>query len=151
MRTMARLFVTDTSVDPADLPEIEYLPQVHRVGGHPRLYLADGLGCQKLAHLFVADYEIGEFELSGFVSAQASAAEAQELARAYQQFLMDDGAALEAPLPELPEAKVISFFGTWQIIFTQGRLLGGVHQAGDRLSAEQLALLLNQRFAEASP
>jgi hypothetical protein len=151
LRTMARQFAADTPAEPADLPETELLPRAHRVGGHPRLYLTDGLGFQKLADLFVADYRIGEFDLSGFVSIQADAVRAEELGKAYQQFLMDDGAVLEAPLPELPGARVISFFGTWQIIFTRGRFLAGVHQAGDRLSAEQLALLLDRQLAGAAP
>ncbi|MBU1695381.1 MAG: hypothetical protein KKC51_15665 [Verrucomicrobia bacterium] len=151
LRTMARRFVADTPAEPADLPELAWLPRAHRVGGTPRLYLTDGLGFQKLADLFVADYRIGEFDLSGFVAVQADAARAKELAKAYQKFLMDDGAVLEAPLPELPEARVISFFGTWQIIFTRGRFLGGVHQAGDRISAEQVALLLDRQLAGAAP
>jgi len=151
MRKLAAQLMADLPAETADLPEIALLPRAHRVAGHPRLYLTDGLGFSPLSDLFMADYQIGEFQLSGFVCTRADAAQAQELARAYQQFLMDNGAVLEAPLPELPDAKVISFFGTWEILFTRGPRMAGVHEAGDRLCAEQLALLLDRHMAGAAP
>ncbi|HOW97608.1 MAG TPA: hypothetical protein P5567_02210 [Kiritimatiellia bacterium] len=151
LRKAAAQVMADLPAEPADLPELARLPEAHRLAGHPRLYRTDGLGFAPLTDLFVADYQIGEFQLSGFVCARGSEAEAAKLAQAYQQFIMDDGAMLLPPIPELPDARVLDFYGTWQVLFTRGPYFAGVHQAGDRLSAEQLALLLDRQLSEAAP
>lgn len=151
LRRTATQLMADLPAEPVDLPEAALLPEAHRLPGHPRLYRADGLGFALLTDLVVADYQIGEFSLSGFVCARGSEADAAKLAQAYQQYIMDDGAMLQTPIPELPDARVLDFYGTWQVLFTRGRYFAGVHQAGDRLSAEQLALLLDRQLSEPAP
>ncbi|MBP7831235.1 MAG: hypothetical protein KA248_15105 [Kiritimatiellae bacterium] len=150
LRAAAARLVADLPAEPADLPELALLPEAHRLAGHPRLYLADGLGFPGLDNLFVADYQVGEFQASVFVCARASETDARELARAYEKAVLEDGAVPEPAIPELPEARLISVYGTWQVLLPRGRYFAGVYQAGDRLTAEQLALLLDRQLEEAA-
>ncbi|MFZ0133152.1 MAG: hypothetical protein WAK95_11455, partial [Desulfobacterales bacterium] len=109
---------------------------------------ADAFGFEKFDRVFVAEYRLDEATLSAFISARESAAAAAELAAAYRAFLLAfGGRAIEDG--GLREAVVVEIMNEYEIIFTRGVYVAGVHAAADKNSAVTLARALDTRIGEA--
>ena len=49
----------------------------------------------------------------------------------------------------LSGVRMVELFGTYELVFSHGRVLAGVHGAEKREAAEQLARILKQRLSGA--
>ncbi len=99
---------------------------------------ADVFGFQALDNVFLARYRFDGAELTAFISRRASADEAKELAAAYAAFLERFGGRPEEFAFSAPDAHLIEIFGAYELVFTHGRMLAGVHEAEDRVQAALL-------------
>jgi hypothetical protein len=108
------------------------------------LLAADVFGFDRLNQVYVASYQTAAGPLTAFLSERASAEEAGELAASYRQFLLANGGVERPTTVNIPGARVIQVFDSYEVIFSKGRTLAGVHDAATEDAAQQLAAQLYQ-------
>ena len=127
--------------------ELALFPAEHLKRETISLLAADAFGFDRFRSVFTAQYRLGDTELTAFLSQQARPAEAAELAAAYHQFLLKNGGKEVKPGPGLAGVRMAELFGTYELVFSQGPVLVGVHGAEKREAAEELARILKQRLS----
>jgi hypothetical protein len=128
------------------IAELALFPAEHLKRETISLLAADAFGFDRFRSVFIAQYRLGDTELTAFLSQQARPAEAAELAAAYHQFLLKNGGKEVKPGPGLAGVRMVELFGTYELVFSQGPVLAGVHGAEKREAAEELARILKQRL-----
>ena len=129
------------------MAELALFPAEHLKRETISLLAADAFGFDRFRSVFTAQYTMGDTELTAFLSQQARPAEAAELAAAYHQFLLNNGGKEVKPGPGLSGVRMVELFGTYELVFSQGSTLAGVHGAEKREAAEKLARVLKQRLS----
>lgn len=148
MHSLAAAFNRTTPVETGAITETALFPQAGLNPDSITLIPADAFGFEKFDRVFVAEYRLDEATLSAFISARESAAAAAELAAAYRAFLLAfGGRAIEDG--GLREAVIVEIMNEYEIIFTRGAYVAGVHAAADKNSAVTLARALDTRIGEA--
>jgi hypothetical protein len=132
------------------LKERELFPETGRESGSITLISKDGFGFDRLDNLFTARYRFGDVEITAFLTRRKDSQEAEELADAYNAFLLAfDGKTLSTGGYGL-DARRIDIMDTFVLIFTHGPYLAGIHEAEDRDLAERLAADLKTRLKEST-
>ncbi len=104
-----------------------------------QLVTANAFGYEQLDRIYTAEYLVDGKRLTAFVSDRQTAEAASALAVEYRQTLVSYGAStIDAPLP-VEGSAVVQFFDVYEIIFSRGRYLAGVHEAGSLEVAGTLA------------
>lgn len=107
--------------------ERDLLPAEAQVPGTLELLSQDAFGFDQLDQVYAARYRTPAGEGVLFVAARASAGAAQELARAYEAFLESNGAAVRGE--PIEGARVFELFGRFEVIWAEGPMMAGVHDA----------------------
>ncbi|MBI4800101.1 MAG: hypothetical protein HY794_15510 [Desulfarculus sp.] len=143
----AWLALTPASAPQAGQSELDLFPPEGLERASLSLLAANVFGCDKLDQVYAGSYQLNGQEATGFISRRADAAQAQALASAYAEFLLGAGGR-EEPGQDLPQGgRLFGIMGTYELVFSQGTYLAGVHGAEDR----QTALDLGQRIFERLP
>ena len=104
-----------------------------------QLVTANAFGYEQLDRIYTAEYLVEGARLTAFVSDRQTAEAAFALAAEYRQTLVSYGAStIDTPLP-VEGAAVIQFFDAYEIIFSRGRYLAGIHEAGSLEPARTIA------------
>jgi hypothetical protein len=143
---LGRAVVAKVKASRDGMAELALFPAEHLKRESISLLAADAFGFDRFRSVFTARYMLGDTELTAFLSQQARPAEAAELAGAYHQFLLKNGGKEVKPGPGLSGVRMVELFGTYELVFSEGRVLAGVHGAETREAAEQLARILKQRL-----
>jgi hypothetical protein len=140
MGLLARRFAeAHGDVATAGAPGVDLFPAEGFQADSLQLIAANAFGYEQLDRVYASEYLTGGSRLTAFVSDRQSAEAASALADAYRQTLLSYGAApVDAP-PPADGAAVIQFFDTYEIVFSRGRYLAGVHEAGSLEAAGALA------------
>jgi hypothetical protein len=115
------------------------------------LLAANVFGCDKLDQVYAGTYDLGGQEATGFLSRRADAAQAQALATAYVEFLLQAGGQEEPAQSPAPGARMVRIMDTYELVFSQGAYLAGVHGAETREAARSLGQRIYQRLTGAKP
>jgi len=126
----------------SQITELAIFPKENLVTGGIKLYLASTFGCEGLTDTFSARYMLEDNEVIAFLSKKTNSSEAQAVAQTYYKFLIDNGGEDKIPKDQSLQAKVLDFYGTTEIVFATGQFVGGIHEAENQQSAEQLAITL---------
>lgn len=130
------------------LPELALLPADGLVPGTTVLYPADGLGFDEFTDLFTASYRVGDTETTAFLAVRPSVDEAEGVAEAYADFLLENGGTEEDQPTGVPGARLFNLFGAYEAILSHGTAVAGAHQADTKEAAEQLAKKLYAKLTE---
>ncbi len=123
----------------ASAPGANLFPESDLQAESLQLVTANAFGYEQLDRIHTAEYLIDGTRLTAFVSDRQTAEAASTLAAEYRQTLVSYGAStIDTPLP-VEGAAVIQFFDAYEIIFSRGRYLAGVHEAGSLEAAGTLA------------
>jgi len=133
------------------MAELEMFPADHLAGGDIMLLQKNAFGFDRLNEIFTAAYELDGRELTGFISSRKDEGEAVDLARAYCDFLVANGGTAEPVALTATNAWLVNLFGTYELVFTHGRVLAGVHEAESREDAERLAEQLFEKIFGVAP
>ena len=111
-------------------------PQKGLMSDSITLIAKDAFGFYRLDHVYTARYQTLETQTILFVSPRASAKEAEALALAYRDFLVEFGGT-ETKLP--PESNreglfMIDILDSYEMIFSKGPYLAGVHMGEEKVS-----------------
>ncbi len=107
------------------------LPEEGRIAGSERLILKDAFGFAKLDKVILADFVVDGTTVTLFISPRATEAEAQELARAYHAFLVDEMGAEDGSkqVEQQPGMYVARSLGEVEVLTVCKKVLVGVHAA----------------------
>jgi hypothetical protein len=139
---IAGRFVESRPLDGEGLDEFSLFPREGLETASITLLSANVFGCELLDNTYLAAYGVGASKLTAFVSRRAADGEAKGLATAYVRFLLENGGTELKSHLKIPGVKVVQLFDTIEVVFSEGRLLAGVHEAEDRAAAEALAMRL---------
>ena len=148
MLSFAKNFISKTPVESNELNELALFPEKNLNKESIALLPSNGFGFDQFDSIFTAQYRVGDTELTAFLSRRKSQAEAANLVESYTSFLLKFGGTELKSNLNISGAKLVEIMDTYEIIFSRGSILAGVHGADDRKAAEELALLLNQSLAE---
>jgi len=114
------------------------------------LIAKDAFGFSLLDQVYTAKYQLLNTEVSLFVSLRTSPKEAKALAEAYRDFLIQFGGTdVAAPGPSPVEGLfAIRIMDAYELIFSRGPYLVGVHMAEDIDAAGQLAAKMDRKLVE---
>jgi hypothetical protein len=146
---LARSFVGSRPVARAAIAERDLFPKSGLVGNSISLIPADAFGVAGLDRVFTATYAAAGAEMTAFLSRRASAQEALDLSSAYVDFLKAYGGEVKASDERVPGAALVAVLDMYEVIFSQGPFLAGVHEAPDRDQALSLAAELAAKLKEA--
>ncbi|MDY0040370.1 MAG: hypothetical protein RBS57_08660, partial [Desulforhabdus sp.] len=149
MLALARDFVQQEPVAPDSLGELAMFPVDRLVEGSISLHATDVFGFSRLNNVFTAKYEIADQEVRAFVSVRESPQSAAEMASAYHRFLLDNGAVEVEPGIAVPGARLLDVFDLYELIFSHGEFMAGVHEADDIDSARELGRMLYHKLRAA--
>ena len=143
-----RNFISKTPVESTELNELALFPEKNLNRESISLIPSNGFGFEQFDSIFTAQYGVGDTELTAFLSRRKSQAEAARLVEAYTSFLTAVGGTELKSTLNIPGAKLVEIMDTFELFFSRGSILAGVHGAENRKAAEELALMLNQTLAE---
>jgi hypothetical protein len=131
--------------------ELALFPAKDLDDGTIALLASDVFSFERLNHVFTASYTVNGNPVTAFLSMRATPAEAVALAAAYLEFLTANGGSPASLSIDVPGASLVQLFDTFELVFTRGRVLAGVHEAPDQETGEQLAMRLYQGLTEVTP
>jgi hypothetical protein len=149
LEALARGFMDRRPAAGAALAERDLFPREGLDEAGIRLIPADAFGMSGLDRVFAAAYAADGGEMTAFLSRRATPQEAADLAQSYVEFLKTYGG--EASPADAPAggATVIAILDMYEVVFSQGPFLAGVHEAPDREKALSLAGRLAEKLKEA--
>ena len=150
MRSFARHFVGKTGVYDERIDELTLFPRKQLDEDSITLLISDAFGFDRLDNVFMANYTLENTELTAFLSQRDNSSEASELVAAYHWFLIENGGVDVKSDINIPGAKLVEILDTFELIFSDGRFLAGVHAAEDKGQAEKFAGTLMQKLSGAS-
>jgi hypothetical protein len=141
-------FISKTRVESGELNGMALFPEKNLNRESISLLPSDGFGFEQFDSIFTALYELEGTELTVFLSQRKSPAEAARLVESYASFLLKFGGTELKSTLNIPGAKLVEIMDTFELIFSRGSILAGVHAAENRKAAEELALRLNRSLVE---
>ena len=142
MRDRGLRFVENQPVSKGSLLELDLFPADGLIPNSHALTMRDVFSFGELDRVFTAGYMIAGHQTTAFISVRESAEKAKELATAYANFLTGLTESKAVPVEGVEGAVLIDVFGEYEVIFSRGEILAGVHAAGDPKTAADLARLL---------
>jgi len=120
-----------------------------------RLAASDAMGMAGFSDVYTAEYTLPAGPATALLALRDAPQDATADARAFAEFLTQNGYAA-APLPEgaptLPAGAVmLAADGSYELLWTRGRMLAGVHDAAGVEAALALARELDAALAKALP
>ena len=150
MQLFAQNFIRKTGLSSATIDELALFPREGLDEDGITLLISDAFGFGRFDNIFMASYILGNTELRAFLSPRKDSWEASELVAAYHDFLKANGGVDAQSGMKIPGSKLVNMFDTYELIFSHGKFLAGVHEADERDKAEKLALTLMQRLSGAA-
>lgn len=151
IETAARRFVAATQESAGQIEELTLFPPEHLVPDSLIRFAADGFGFEPFDDLFAATHLNGERETQMFVTIRKSPGDAARLAAAYRDFLIDNGGVFEELSTDIPGASLYNLFGTYELVFSTGKIVAGVHQAESAEAAEFAGAMLQRHIRKVKP
>jgi hypothetical protein len=134
-----------------NLAETELFPKDGLDAATLRLAAADAMGMAGFSNVYTADYALPEGQATAFLAVRATPDAAAADAQAFADFLAQNGYA-KTPATGAPQgATVLGVDGSFEIIFTRGRVLAGVHDAVTLPAALDLAGRLSRALEGKMP
>jgi hypothetical protein len=151
MLLVSRQFVAENPPQEARLAELDLFPSEHRVPNSSMLQPADAFGFDRFKNVFSAKYTVTGAEVMAFLVIRPTAEEATALGAAYQQFLLTNGGRNLPGPGNAPAGSLVEMLGSVELVFSRGKVVGGVHAAPSAEAAEQVAAPLYKKLSEAAP
>jgi hypothetical protein len=142
VETMHAIAVNLTAGRPAARPTgmgLEWFPPAALEPQSLAVIPADAFGLERFDRVMTVRYVLDGNAVTAFVSKRDTPQDARTLADAFQSLLLKYGGRALDPGPGLAEARMVEIMDTFDVVFTIGPFVAGVHEAQDRSTAEDLA------------
>lgn len=148
LKLLAEQFVQDTPVKGRDLPQLALFPLGNLVKGSASMISNDAFGFDPLDNVFTAEYRVGEDRSTAYISKRKTPEEARELVSGLHEFFKNYGGRNVDPDIAIQDARMIEIMDTFDLIFSIGEYLAGVHEAPTQKQAEKIAEMLAASLQE---
>lgn len=146
LQNIQRKLKTETK---QDVDEKQLLKLENIIPGSENFYVASAFGFRGFNDIYAARYKYGQQEVIAFLSKRQTPQAAEKLMAEYIEFLKSNDAQpikIDSPALSATDAKIYDFYGMWEIIFTKGSYLAGVHMASSKENAIDLATKLLEKI-----
>jgi hypothetical protein len=143
---LAERFIRENQVDVKPIAELSQFPRSNLIKDSIQLIPSNAFGYEGLNRVFTAHYILGGKKVMAFISRRGSSLEAEELASKYHAFLVRYGGKDAKSGIGIKNSKVVRIAEAYEVIFTHGSYLAGVHEATDKAQAESLAEMVHKRL-----
>jgi len=149
MITMSRDFIGRQPADNAELPELEFLPAEGLDRGSISLLARNGFGYDRFDNIITATYLVGGKKIMAFISIRETAENAEELAKGYDDTLSEfiGNERLKSQTDQIPGLVIADVFGEYEMFFTKGNIIAGIHSASDKDIGEEIAVSLFKKIS----
>lgn len=147
MDSMVKNFVKQREIAEEQIDELQYFPDTNLVPHSFSLKTANVFGFSEFYNTFTAQYKFDAETLTAFLSKQADRYAAKNLVENYYKFLIDNGAVDMGDGGGFMIGKVVNFYDSIEIVFSNGEYVAGVHEADNELTAKKLAIMLNNKLS----
>jgi hypothetical protein len=141
-------FIKNRKVEGESVSAIGLFPSENLDAETIVLFPSNAFGYDKLNMVFAADYNTQKGKIKAFLSRRKSPEEAGVLAKSYSGFLISLGGKPVKSETNPDNAEIIEIMDTFEVIFTKGPYLAGIHSADDLNGAKKIASALNKRLGE---
>jgi hypothetical protein len=125
------------------LPEIAYYPAKNQIPGSYKLYAHNAFGYEKFTQVMTAAYKLDGKEITTFVTIQPDREKAKLLAKGYHDFMMEFGGDnWDVSAQGIPELSGADLLGDYDLVFSVGNIVAGVHGAKDKDVALKMASIM---------
>lgn len=150
MTVFSREFIKKTGTREEAIPEINSFPADNLDTKSISLLTSNAFGFDRLNMVFTADYKTRNGKIKVFISNRKNPAEAKDLSKSYSGFLVSLGGKTLKSDMKLEDFVIIEIMDEYEIIFTNGSFLAGMHSANDLKDAKELAFVLNNNLEKNS-
>ncbi|MFO7666762.1 MAG: DUF6599 family protein, partial [Desulfobacterales bacterium] len=148
MLFFSRDFIKNLSIQGKTIPETALFPSESLDSNSIILLSSNVFGFDQLNRVFAADYKTEKGKIKAFLSRRENQKEAKELAESYSGFLISLGGKSIKPEPENDNIKIIEIMDAYELIFSNGPFLAGIHSAEDLKGAKKIVSALNKKLGE---
>jgi hypothetical protein len=140
MEMLANRFVlAQGGAEKANLPGADLFPPDGMRPATLQLITANAFGYEQLDQVYTCEYDHAGNPLTAYVSLRPDDGAAAALAADLRQAMVSYGASVVTSAQPLADGVALQLFDTYEIIFSRGRYLAGVHEADDLEAAVGLA------------
>ncbi len=150
MVAFSRDFIKKAGAMQGTITEINSFPTDNLDAKSIALLTANAFGFDRLSMVFTADYKSRNGKIKVFISNRENQAQAKELAKSYSEFLISLGGKTIKSDMKLEDLAIIEIMDEYEIIFTNGSFLAGIHSANVLENAKELAFILNNNLKKNS-
>lgn len=142
-------FIDQQPADNAELPELELLPTDNLNLGSISLISKNGFGYDKFDNIITAPYQIKGKKILAFISIRETAENADALAKGYDDTLSEfvGSQRLQPETAQIPGLVIADVFGEYEMFFTSGNIIAGIHSATDKKLGEEVAVSLYKKIS----
>lgn len=142
-------FVAKQETDNVKLPELKYLPKENLDTGSISLISKNGFGYDKFDNIITATYQVQGMKILAFISIRENAKNAEDLKQGYDETLSEfvGKERLKPETDQIPGLVTADVFGEYEMIFTKGNVIAGVHSAPDKAVGEEIAVRLYKQIS----
>jgi len=141
-------FVKKTGTGKIRIPDTELFPKENLDENSIVLFPSNAFSFDRLNMVFAADYKTEKGRIKAFLSRRNNKAEADEIAKSYSDFLSLLGGREIKSDSGFGNIRIIEIMDAYELIFTNGPFLAGIHSADDLKKAKELAMVLNIKLGE---
>ena len=148
IHAIAGNFIRENQVEVKPIAELLLFPTHNLIKNSITIIPSNAFGYDGLNRVFTAGYRLGDNQVTAFISHRESPLKAEQLALKYHEFLMRYGGKSEKSVIGIKGARIVTISGTYEVIFTHGPYLAGVHEGQDKRQAEYLADMVKRKLEE---
>ncbi|MDP3283250.1 MAG: hypothetical protein Q8M56_02350, partial [Desulfobacterales bacterium] len=148
MLSFSKDFIKKTGTGEIRIPDTELFPKENLDENSIVLFPSNAFSFDRLNMVFAADYKTKEGKIKAFLSRRKNKAEAAELAESYSAFLSSLGGREIKSDSALGSIRIIEIMDAYELIFSNGSFLAGIHSAGDLNGAKKIVSALNTKLGE---
>jgi hypothetical protein len=148
MIIMSKGFIEQQPADNAELPELGFLPTENLDRGSISLLSKNGFGYDKFDNIITATYQVEGKKILAFISIRETAENADTLAKGYNDTLSEfvGEERLKPETDQIPGLVIADVFGEYEMFFTKGNIIAGIHSAADKKQGEGVAVRLYKKI-----
>jgi hypothetical protein len=147
-KQLAEKFITTNRVQDVYIKELEYFPPENLVEGRITIISKNAFGMSHLDNVFMGMYTLDGVQLTAYISDRKSPSAAEQRVKAvYGHFMGFDGSDVK-PYVNIEGARMVAVMDNYELIFSIGPYLVGVHEAGTRKHAEKMGERMHRYLQE---
>lgn len=148
MLSSSKDFIKMTGAGGDRIPDIALFPAENLDQNSIILFPSNAFGFDRLSMVFAADYKTQKGKIKAFFLRRGNKEEAEEIAKSYSDFLSSLGGRKIKPDTGSGNMRIIEIMDAYELIFTNGSFLAGIHSADNLNEAKKLASALNIKLGE---